>query len=104
MHRILLIVTVLYVIWRVLNVWGRKIVRGSRGAEDYSRFSARRRAPGRADGSPVSKPGEELVECAGCQTFVPRARMTMGKDGRLYCGHDCVVTDPAAVEHGVRSG
>ena len=104
MYRILLIVTVLYVIWRVLNAWGRKIARGSRGAEDFSRFSARGRAAGRADGSPVPKPGEELAECAGCGTFVPRARMTMGEDGRLYCGHDCVATDGTAAEHGVRSG
>jgi hypothetical protein len=103
-YRILFIVTVLYVIWRVLHVWGRKIVRGSRGAEDFSRFSARRRAPGRADGSPVPRPGQELVECAGCGTYVPRARLVMGEDGQPYCSQACRAGQGEAAEHESRSG
>jgi hypothetical protein len=103
-YRILFIVTVLYVIWRVLHAWGRKIVRGSRGAEDFSRFSARRRAAGRGDGKPVPTPGDELVECACCGTFVPRARLVKGDDGRLYCSQECNAREGGAARSGVHTG
>jgi hypothetical protein len=71
MSRTLLIVIVLYVIWRVLYAYGRRMDRRSRGAEDFSKFSAKRRdRVGEREAQPVS--GGELVSCSGCGVLTPR--------------------------------
>lgn len=82
MQRILIVVIVLYVIWRVLHSWGRRMARGARGAEDYSKFSARRR------GRETPSDNEELVGCATCGTLIPAGR-ALGDGRGAYCSESC---------------
>ena len=83
--RLLLIVAGLYLVWRVLSSLGRKLQNRGAGAEDFSRFSARRR--GRK--SEREGAAETLLECAGCGTFVPSSRMLPGHDSRFFCSEVC---------------
>jgi len=83
-QRILIIVTVLYVIWRVLNAWGRRLGQRNAGAEHFSRYSGpRRQEPDEVTGR------EELMACDGCGTFVPDARTLLTPDGRRFCSDSC---------------
>lgn len=89
MQRILIVVVVLVIAWRILAAIGRRLTEKSPGADSFSRFSpqARRRRQQWTDGS---KGGvEELVECASCGTFVPAGRaLTSGKE-RVFCSEAC---------------
>jgi hypothetical protein len=89
MQRILLVVAVLLLVWRVLAAIGKRLVTRVPGADSFSRYApeARRRRrqwSGRANGQL-----EELVECAVCGTFVPAGRALGGADGRSFCSRDC---------------
>ena len=48
MQRIIIIVALLYVLWRVLAALGRRTAASGKGAEDFSRFNARSRDRRRA--------------------------------------------------------
>jgi hypothetical protein len=90
MNRFLLFVIVLYAIWRVLTVVGKRLNRRSAGAEDYSRFSARRR--GRDGEAPNAgrAPDESLAPCSVCGTLVPESRMLRTGANRQFCGTACL--------------
>ena len=89
MQRILIVVVVLLVVWRILASIGRRMAEKSPGADSFSRFSpeARRR---RKQWSDASGNGvEELVECSCCGTFVPAGRaLTSGERG-AFCSEEC---------------
>jgi hypothetical protein len=89
MQRILLIVVVLLVVWRVLATIGRRLSERSPGADSFSRFSPearRRRRHWTRGGEPRV---EELVECAACGTFVPAGRALSDGADRAFCSEAC---------------
>jgi hypothetical protein len=65
MRRILILVIVLLVAWKVLAAWGKRLRQGGAGAEDFSRFSARSRDRRRRVQQDRLE-GRELVACARC--------------------------------------
>lgn len=89
MQRILLVVIVLYVVWRVLFAWGRRLQKGSSGAEDFSRFSARRGGSMGHDEPDAGLAGGQLVACELCGTCVPAERSLSTADGRKCCSREC---------------
>jgi hypothetical protein len=100
MQRILLLVVVLLVVWRVLAAIGRHLAEKAPGADSFSRFSpqARRRRRQRSD-SGVGRV-EELVECTHCGTFVPSGRALPSDVGRVYCSEDCRERAAVGTKHG----
>jgi hypothetical protein len=90
LQRILLVVLVLFVVWRILALFGRRTAREGHGADSYSRFSPTKRRRRRemstreSSGSP-----EELVACSRCGTHVPVRRALTADGGRVYCGETC---------------
>ncbi|MCD4750425.1 MAG: hypothetical protein K8R59_13730 [Thermoanaerobaculales bacterium] len=87
MQRIIFLVLLLYVAWRVLAAWGRRTVRDGAGAEDFSRYSPRSRDRRRKN-SQTADVGE-LTACSRCGTYVPSDRLVSDRDGRRrYCS-DC---------------
>ena len=88
MQRILLIVAVLLVVWRILAAVSRRLSDRAPGADSYSRYSpeARRR---REQGSGNKPPVEDLVECAACGTFVPAGRALTAGDQQVFCSEHC---------------
>jgi hypothetical protein len=89
MQRILLLVIVLFLVWRVLATVGRRLSREAAGADDFSRFSARRRDRRRRMEKTGDTSEEELVECAGCDTYFPATRVVISRDGRRFCSETC---------------
>jgi hypothetical protein len=89
MQRILLVVVVLLVVWRILASIGKRLSEKAPGADSFSRFSPdarrRRRQWTGSDAGTV----EELVECAACGTFVPAGRALAFGDGRSACSEEC---------------
>jgi hypothetical protein len=89
MQRILLLVVVLLVAWRILAAVGRRMSEKSPGADSFSRFSPearRRRTQWSGDGKDAV---EELVECVSCGTFVPTGRALSSGDDRVFCSEFC---------------
>ncbi len=84
MQRILIVVVVLLVLWRILASIGRRLAEKAPGADSFSRFSpeARRRRQQWPDGSRSGV--EELVECTRCGTFVPSGRALTSGEDRIY--------------------
>ncbi len=88
MQRIALFVLILYVVWRILSAWGRKAASEGRGAEDFSRFSARSRDRRKNPTSVHHQGGSELIECRRCGTLVPADRvLCRGND--VFCSTEC---------------
>ena len=81
MERWLLIVVVLYVVWRVLHAQGRHLLRSARGADDYSRFSRDPQRP--RDG--MAAEGHLLVVCDRCGVVVPESEVSTGDAGERLC-------------------
>jgi len=80
-ERLLLVVVVAYVVWRVLHSQGRHLVRTSRGADDFGRLSRdprRRRDQRVADAS-------RLVVCDRCGAVMPESSATVVADGGWRC-------------------
>jgi hypothetical protein len=100
MQRILLVVVVLLVAWRILVAIGRSLTEKAPGADSFSRFSPQARRRRKQSSGHGAGEVEELVECAQCGTFVPSGRALPSGIGRVYCSEDC--RDRAAVrsEHG----
>lgn len=99
MQRILLVVLVLLVIWRILATIGRRLSEKAPGADSFSRFSpeARRRRRQWSEGD--ARRVEELLECTVCGTFVPAGRALSDGNSRVYCCEDCRHQSRAAAEH-----
>jgi len=98
MQRIIIIVAVLYVLWRVLTAFGRRTAASGKGAEDFSRFNARSRDRRRAAKERHAE-DVDLIDCAHCGTFVPSDRALKSPDGVVFCSRKC----EAALESGVDS-
>jgi hypothetical protein len=83
---------VLFLVWRVLASLTRRRQDSSwAGAEDFSRFSARRRDRRqrfRTEPGP-EQPPEELVACSVCGTMVPMRRALPSSTGEHYCSERC---------------
>ncbi len=89
MQRILFVVIVLFVLWRLLSARGRRLGDDAPSADSYSRFSPRKRRR-RRDWARESNEGpERLVACAHCGTFVPAERALAESSGASYCGPSC---------------
>ena len=89
MQRILLVVVVLLVVWRLLSAIGRRLSVKAPGADSFSRFSPearRRRKQWTGGGQPAV---EELVECIACGTFVPTGRALSDGSSRVFCSQEC---------------
>jgi hypothetical protein len=99
MQRILLVVLVLLVIWRILVTIGRRLSEKAPGADSFSRFSpeARRRRRQWTEGD--VKKAEELLECTVCGTFVPAGRALSDGNSRVFCSDDCRYRSRVIEEH-----
>jgi hypothetical protein len=101
LHRILIGVGVLLVVWRLLAARGRRLDRDSPGADSYSRFSPRKRRR-RQDWASSGGAGgpERLVACSVCGTYVPARRALTSESGGPFCGPACREAAVAASGHG----
>lgn len=81
MRKLLIFIVVLYAVWRVLQIVGRRLRRAAPGADAFSRYSGAR---GRAGGEP-----EQLVACARCGTLLPTSRALPGPGGQHFCSPAC---------------
>ena len=99
MQRILLVVIVLLVVWRILASIGRRLSEKAPGADSFSRFSPEARRRRRQAGSDA-RTMEELVECVVCGTFVPAGRALTNGDSRVFCSADCRHKARVSSEHG----
>ena len=82
MRRLLILIIVLYVVWRVLGIVGRR--RAMADARERVRGVG---AKGRDRGPDRTR---QLVPCARCGTLVPEDRAVRGSDGNLYCAATCL--------------
>lgn len=89
MQRILLVVIVLLVIWRILASIGRRLSERAPGADSYSRFSPEARRRRKQWNESGGGEAEELVECVSCGTFVPIGRSLSSGDGAVFCSQAC---------------
>lgn len=99
MQRILLIVIVLLIVWRILASIGRRLSEKAPGADSFSRFSPEARRRRRQAGSDA-RTMEELVECTVCGTFVPAGRALTSGNSRIFCSEDCRHRAAVSSEHG----
>jgi hypothetical protein len=103
LQRILLIVVILLVIWRIVAAWGKRLVRDGMGADSYSRFSPFERRRRRNWSQRTTTDPEELVACSSCGTYVPTRRaLTSGADGH-YCSEECRDAARLAADHEKRN-
>ena len=89
MQRIIIIVAVLYVLWRVVTAIGRRSVASGKSAEDFSRFNARSRDR-RREAKERQTANVELIACSRCGTFVPADRALNSVEGVVCCSRECV--------------
>jgi hypothetical protein len=89
MYRILLIVVVLLVVWRVLATIGRRLSERAPGADSFSRFSPEARRRRRQWSGEQAGGVEELVECVQCGTFVPAGRALTAANRGSCCSEEC---------------
>jgi len=90
MQRILFIVLVLFVVWRLLGALGKRVASSGLGADSYSRFAPRQRRRRKEQSREnADRHPEELVPCLGCGTFVPTGRILGDGEGRVFCSDAC---------------
>lgn len=85
MRRLLFFIIILYVVWRVLNIVGRRLRRRAGVANPFRRGAgqdADRR--GKTPATP-----EQLVSCARCGTLLPASRAVRGANGKIFCSYEC---------------
>jgi len=90
LQRIVLIVIVLVVVWRIAVGLGRRRRQTGFGADSYSRFSPllrRRRRNWAAD--LADEQPDHLVACQRCGTYVPSRRALTSGSGEVFCGPGC---------------
>ncbi len=100
MQRMLIIIVVLLVAWRLLAAIGKRLSERSPGADSFSRFSPearRRRGTSEKWGGTAV---EDLVECAMCGVFVPSTRALTSGEGAMFCSDICRHRAAAGVESG----
>jgi hypothetical protein len=90
--RILFVVVVLLVLWRLLAAWTSRSRRSGLGADSYSRYSPnqrkRRREWARQHREAVP---EKLVACSYCGTLVPVGKALGSGDDAVFCQDSCRV-------------
>jgi hypothetical protein len=86
LQRILIVVMVLFVVWRLLAAWGRRMRGAQPGADSYSRFNPQQRRQRRDQ---FREPPESLVACDVCGTMIPSGRALSAGDGATVCGPAC---------------
>ena len=100
LQRIVLIVMVLAVVWRIAIAIGRRRRTTGFGAESYSRFSPlhrrRRREWSARDGDTSA---DHLVACRRCGTYVPSRRALTAGSGEVFCSPGCRDRVEAAEAH-----
>ena len=100
LQRILLVVLVLFVLWRLLVAYGRRLGRTGHGADSYSRFSPRDRRRRRDWAAGSEQRPDELVRCGHCGTYVPSRRALGSGTGAVFCSSECRDRHGAPAEHG----
>lgn len=80
-RKLLVVVIVLYAVWRVLTIVGKRLRRSSPGPDAFSRFSDQRT-------SRRTEP-ERLVACDRCGTLLPASRTLPGPGSHHYCSESC---------------
>jgi hypothetical protein len=90
LQRIVLIVVVLTVVWRIAAAVGRRRRDRGFGADSYSRFSPLRRRRRRELSSRLDgERADHLVTCHGCGTSIPARSALRSGSGELFCGTAC---------------
>jgi len=99
-RRLLIVVIVLYVVWRILGIIGRRI-RGEGARERVAGGVSRGDEPDRR-----AKEARQLVPCSRCGTLVPEDRALLGPGGERYCKSSCLeaVRAPTRQESGDEGG
>jgi len=89
MQRIVVVVIVLLVVWRILAGIGKRLAQRAPGADSFSRFSPQARRRRKRWAEDHGRRSDELVECAACGVFFPaREALTAGGD-RVVCSEAC---------------
>lgn len=100
LQRIVIIVIVLVVVWRIAVTMGRRRRETGFGADSYSRFSPLLRRRRREWSSRVTdEQPDHLVACRRCGTYVPSRRALAAGSGEVYCGPGCRDRVEAAKAH-----
>jgi hypothetical protein len=88
MQRVLILVAVLFLIWRFLTAKAGRMAKTSAGADDFSRFSFRSRQRRQRQ---QRQQAQELLQCATCGTYVPaeRALHSGDDDCQVFCSQSC---------------
>lgn len=86
MQRIILIVVVLWAVWKLLSLWGRRSA--GAGADEFSRFSSRSRQ--RRQRERDEDASDDLIACQVCGTNVPVDRTMLAAGGRRVCSTECL--------------
>jgi hypothetical protein len=86
LQRILIVVLILFVVWRLLAMWGRRMRGAQPGADSYSRFNPQQRRQRREQ---FRQPPEALVSCDVCGTMIPVGRALTAIGGGRVCGDEC---------------
>ena len=86
LQRIVLLVVLLFVVWRLLAAWGRRMRGAQPGADSYSRFNPQQRRQRREQ---FRQPPEALVTCDVCGTMIPAGRALSAAGERHVCGPEC---------------
>jgi len=101
LKRIVLLVIVLVVAWRIAAALGKRQRRAGFGADSYSRFQPllrrRRREWSSRHGD---ERADQLVACQCCGTHVPSRRALGSRSGEVFCSPDCRDRGRAPEAHG----
>jgi len=85
MRRLLIFITVLYVVWRVLIIIGKRIQKKAASANPFAGFSRN----GSSRPTDEAGQGEQLVACSQCGTLLPASRALRGPHGVVFCSEKC---------------
>ncbi len=85
MRRLLIFITVLYVIWRVLIIIGSKLQKRAVASNPFGDFFRH----GSTGGKDHEAGGEPLVACSYCGTLLPASRALHGPHGAVFCSESC---------------
>ncbi len=89
LQKILFVVLVLFVVWRLLSARGRRLGTDAPGADSFSRFSPIKRRRRRDWTRERNEGPERLVSCTHCGVFVPAERALAETSGAVFCSPNC---------------